>query len=403
MNVLIVDDQYDGKAKHISRILNSSFQGSTLDIVIGAKEALKKMKETAYELLVVDLQIPPEAGLDVESNGGRDLIQYVEMSQTLFKPRKILAVTVHQDSYDECKAFFASRGWALLLNPGETELKELLTAQLSAMPDSFPKVDIAFLTALEKTELEAVLALPLDWKAATFRDDFTSYHVGELTLKDGTKKSVVAASAPRMGLAAAAGIATKICLQFRPAVLVMTGIAAAVKGEANIGDILVADPSWDWGSGKLTIRKGKVTLLSEPVQIPLEPAIASRLRSLAVSRTYLDEIYAAWRGGKRPPHDIQVHVGPVASGAVVLEDPATVDLIKSQNRKTVGIEMEAFGVMSAVFYAGHSRPAVLVMKSVCDFADPTKNNEWQSYAAYTSAEFAFRYLRDHAFGVGGRG
>jgi nucleoside phosphorylase len=88
----------------------------------------------------------------------------------------------------------------------------------------------------------------------------------------------------------------------------------------------------------------------------------------------------------------------VASGAVVLEDPETVNLIQSQNRKTIGIEMEAHGVMSAAFYMGPQRPISLVLKSVCDFADPTKNNEWQPYAAYTSAQYPHRLLTAHLFG-----
>jgi nucleoside phosphorylase len=177
----------------------------------------------------------------------------------------------------------------------------------------------------------------------------------------------------------------------------MTGIAAGVVGEANLGDILVADPSWDWGSGKLTIKDGAVKFLSEPVQIPLDPEISSRMRKLALSRTCLDEIYTAWKDGTRPPHDLQLRIGPIASGAVVLEDPATVELIRTQNRKTIGIEMEAFGVMSASFYAGKNRPRTVVIKSVCDFADPQKNNEWQTYAAYTSAAFLDKFLQHEAF------
>ena len=56
--------------------------------------------------------------------------------------------------------------------------------------------------------------------------------------------------------------------------------------------------------------------------------------------------------------------------------------------------MEVFGLMSAVFYLGQWRPKVIAMKSVCDFADPEKDNEWQ---AYTSAAMAYRFIRDHVF------
>jgi nucleoside phosphorylase len=395
VNVLIVDDQYEGKAKQLSRIA-ASIQGVKCELVVSAKDALRKMKENEYELVIVDLQIPPENGQEVEPLGGQNLLQYVEVSEDLYKPAKILALTVHQDSYDQCSEFFSRRGWTLLLNPAEDHLRDILTAQLMRAATT-PQVDIAILTALEHTELEAVLKLPYGWTEVRYKDDITTYHLGTIKLASGETKSVVACSSHRMGLAAAATLTTKVCICFRPSFLAMTGIAAGVVGEANLGDILVADPSWDWGSGKLTIKDGAVKFLSEPVQIPLDPEISSRMRKLALSRTCLDEIYTAWKDGTRPPHDLQLRIGPIASGAVVLEDPATVELIRTQNRKTIGIEMEAFGVMSASFYAGKNRPRTVVIKSVCDFADPQKNNEWQTYAAYTSAAFLDKFLQHEAF------
>ncbi len=54
--------------------------------------------------------------------------------------------------------------------------------------------------------------------------------------------------------------------------------------------------------------------------------------------------------------------------------------------------------MAAALYSRKNPPKCIVIKSVCDFADPLKDNEWQMYAAYTSAQFAFRYLRDFFLG-----
>ncbi|KWH23381.1 hypothetical protein WL99_26200 [Burkholderia cepacia] len=395
MLVLVVDDQYDGKAKLLAKVVNG-MGGMELVHVSSSRDALKFMRTNRVDLLVLDLQIPSELGMDVDLAGGKQLLEYLELKDDVLKPGRVIGLTAHKDSFAECKDFFGSRGWALLLDPSEDELETLVSAQTMGGVSDNPIFDVAVITALEHTEMEAILALPYGWVATRFRDDISSYHVGTVTLNDGRKRSVIAASAARMGMAATAVLATKMCLKFKPSVLAMTGVAAAVKGEAELGDILVADPSWDWGSGKLTLRQGKPILLSDPAQMTLDPAVAAKIRTLAVSREYLNEIYANFRG-KRPSHDLSVRVGPVASGAVVLEDPATVDLIRSQNRKTIGIEMEAYGVMSAAFYMGPQRPVSLVLKSVCDFADPTKNNEWQPYAAYTSAQYLHRLLIGHIF------
>lgn len=395
MLVLVVDDQYEGKTKHLARIVND-MPGVELIHVASAREALKIMKESQVDLLVLDLQIPADLGLEVDQVGGKQLLEYVELNDGVLKPAKVVALTAHIDSYEQCHAFFGSRGWALLHDPSEDELESLLTAQLMGGGGKVGAFDIALITALEHTELEAILALPYNWKRTRFRNDISTYYVGVVELEGGSKKSVIACSAPRMGMAATAVLATKVCLKFKPQVLAMTGVAAGVPGEAELGDILVADPSWDWGSGKLTIREGKPVLLSDPAQVPLDPTVAAKIRTLAVSREYLNEIYAGFKGN-RPPHDLSLKIGPVASGAVVLEDPATVDLIRSQNRKTIGIEMEAYGIMSAAFYMGPERPISIVLKSVCDFADPSKHSEWQAYAAYTSAQYLHKLLTRHLF------
>lgn len=392
MEVLLVDDQYEEKVRRVARAV-SSVPGLSLTHASSIRDAVKIIKDRFIDLLVVDLQIPSELGEDVEQAGGRKLLEYLLLNKELTLPGKVLGITSHQESFDECSVFFRSNGWVLLLDPDEEVLQQYMSAQSKyGLRQSF--YDVAILTALEHTEMEAVLSLPYQFESIVFADDITCYYSGFIPMADGSKRSVIACSAPRMGLSASASLATKVALRFQPKVMAMVGIAAAVRGEAEIGDILVADPSWDWGSGKLTIRDGSARFLSDPQQVPLNPKISSRIKSLAVQRTYLDDIYQKYTGPNRPDHRISVVVGPVASGAVVLEDPSTVELIKSQNRKTVGVEMEAYGLMSAIHYLGERGPKSIVVKSVCDFADPEKNNNWQAYAAYTSAQYLDRLLRN---------
>lgn len=69
----------------------------------------------------------------------------------------------------------------------------------------------------------------------------------------------------------------------------------------------------------------------------------------------------------------------------MLQDSAIVADILSQHRKTIGIEMESYGVFVAASEAVSPQPRVFSIKSVCDFADEEKNDNHQGYAAYTSA------------------
>ena len=57
-------------------------------------------------------------------------------------------------------------------------------------------------------------------------------------------------------------------------------------------------------------------------------------------------------------------------------------------RETIGLDMEAYGVVYAAQNATAPRPKALVIKSVCDYANNEKSDQYQKFAAYTSCEFA---------------
>lgn len=42
--------------------------------------------------------------------------------------------------------------------------------------------------------------------------------------------------------------------------------------------------------------------------------------------------------------------------------------------------------------------ALIVAKSVCDFGDTSKNNDYQSYAAHTSANFFYKFTQEYLYG-----
>lgn len=397
MKTLIVDDQYVNKAEVVAKVLKR-IGAIDVEMVATAKDALRKMKESKYDLLILDLQIPSEIGEPVDILGGKVLLEFVEVNNDINKPTCVLAITAHKESFEESKEFFSQRGWSIILGVEDEDfLYSVLLTQYKHLSGTSSSFDIAIITALAHTELEAILKLPCSWVKHKEPNDFNIYYAGRITTSNGLEKTLIATCLPNMGMSAAAATTTRVCLKFRPSFLIMTGIAGGVKGKVQLGDILVADPCWDWGSGKLTIKDGNAKFLSAPTQVPLDSTLRPIFRELSASRTYLDHIYMNWKEGKRPEHDLNLHLGPVATGAVVLEDTQTLELIISQHRETVGVEMEAYGFMSAAFNSGPNPPKAIVIKSVCDFADPFKNNEWQSYAAYTSASIAFQVIQNHLF------
>jgi hypothetical protein len=81
----------------------------------------------------------------------------------------------------------------------------------------------------------------------------------------------------------------------------------------------------------------------------------------------------------------------VASGEKVVADSHLMAELASSWSRLVAIEMEAYGTALAAYQASNP-PGVLMVKSLCDWADESKNDNWQEYAADAAAAFTISLL-----------
>ncbi len=256
--------------------------------------------------------------------------------------------------------------------------------------------DIAILCALRDPELKKVLDtgttpwLELEPQA----DDPATYHFGTYVTAKGTTLRIVAASPTQMGMTAAAMLTTKMVGRFRPKLVAMVGIAAGVSPKTQgFGDILGPDILIDYGSGKRGTEAGAQVFRPDPHPINLAPILRNRLRDWQMKSGQLSWIRDRWQGAA-PNTVLKLHVGPLGSGeAVVAADPV-VDEVREHWRKLIGIEMEAYGVHFASQEAIHPPPMFLCLKSICDFADAEKKDDWQHYAAYTAAQLCQLFVTE---------
>jgi nucleoside phosphorylase len=253
--------------------------------------------------------------------------------------------------------------------------------------------DVAIICALHQTELASVRKTGgAGWQVLpSERDDPQTYHASVYTTKRGRQLRVVAAAPGQMGLSASAVLATKMILRFHPKLVAMVGIAAGAKeGGQGFGDILSADQTFDYGSGKIVIQDEKLFLKPDPKPLAIAQRLKDRLLSWQADGQVLDDIRRDWPAAL-PPTPLRLHVGPLASGAAVVDAAAQVKEIEAHWRKLIGVEMEAYAVHRACNDAVEPAPAFLCFKSICDFAEG-KTDDWQPYAAYTAASFCHRFL-----------
>lgn len=401
IKILIVDDNDYDKTQCIVNLLKEFEEVSDENIIevkdtTSAKRILKKEK---VDLLILDIKIPINNGDDADPEGGRKLLEDIHLDDTIKKPISIVGISSIDDCYNKVINAFNNNLWMLLKFDRTSDnwkigLKNKIQYLIDRKYQKISEVDIVIITALYDRELEAVLKLPCNWKNLVIENDPTIYYTGQI-IGNGKSLSILAASASRMGMSASSSLTTKICMIFKPKYIFMTGITAGIEGKCEFGDILVADPAWDWGNGKLTIdENGEPIFKSSPNQISVRGRYRELLRKIAVNRDYVDKIKKDWQGDNTGK-ELSLRVGPVASGAAVLEDPVIADTIKKQHRDLLGIEMEIYGMMLAVECLPEPKPISIAFKSVCDYADPNKNDKWQKYAAYTSASFVYEFIKEY--------
>ncbi len=404
MKILLVEDDAPKRANVMAAILE--VDGIDIEDVShapDARTAKQLLLETRYDVMIVDLVLPIRSDEDPVPDGGAGLVEELLVRDQFKKPSYVIGLSAYEKAVSAAsqrlREFLftaiqydpAVRGWRAAI---QHRLRHALEVSGREDVRSDYDLDVAFLCALEEPELGAVLALPWDWSPYASPGDDAIYHRGTVDVGSDNERrlNAVAVAAPRMGLPAAAVAATKIIYTFRPRILVMTGISAGIAGGANIGDVLVADPCWDWGSGKWGGSIGPPFFSPHPHQLPSAPSLLRAARVVAGDAAGRARIRDAWRGPK-PETALRVLLGPVAAGAAVLAHEEMVETVVSQNRKVVGIDMESYGVLAAATDSSEPRPKAIVIKGVADHGGSDKSDQFQSYAAYTSATVVDQIVR----------
>ncbi len=242
------------------------------------------------------------------------------------------------------------------------------------------------LTAVE-VETVAMRRMFDGWKECVIEGDEQKYY--ETTfIRDGSEHRLITCQQSSMGMTASTMLAAKAVFTFRPNYLILSGIAAGIGDNARqiYGDVIVPDTIWDYTTGKFVgaddaeIRFGDVGFLPRPSRVATDPELIGLIRSLE----------------GREDNEWTVHIGPMACGSSVVANKEVVEKqVKSLIPHTVGLDMESYSVIHVAQHISEPRPRALVVKSICDYADSAKSDQYQKFAAHTSSEYVRYLLEKH--------
>ncbi|ABB73850.1 Nucleoside phosphorylase [Nitrosospira multiformis ATCC 25196] len=403
MKILIVDDEYRKVEEIFNVLADAGISCAGVKHETTAQAARILLRRQDYDLLIIDLHLPAAIGGKPDNEGGITFLDMIRLDEKVKLPASVLFITGREELIESAYTKVIERGAILCQYHSDSdEWKKILIGRAKYDSQRLARdeqVDVVIVTALRNPELDAVLNLPYQWIQKRIKDDPLTYHYGKIPRID-SNISVVAVSPNRKGMPSSAAVASKLALMFKPKILLMVGICAGIRDKCSLGDIIVADPTWDWGSGKHGLdSNGSPVFHAAPRQVPLNSALSQVASDLANDESVMNGIRKGW-SEEVPGGKLKVHIGPMASGASVIADDRSARLIAiQQHRELIAIEMEAYAVMAAAEYTSIPNLTAMIIKSVCDFADAEKNDTWQKYASYTSAAFADQLFRNSNISV----
>ena len=401
MKILIAEDSNE-KIGQIRQVLASmGLKDEQSDISYTVSDAKQCLAKTDYDLLILDVILPARPGDEPKHSNSVVLLTELTERNSLRRPRHILGLTAYDQAIKDAGPAFVNKTWSVIkYSADKDDWKEQIRNSISYIQNAPAgpwlaqyRMDVCFITALQSPEYEALMRNGWSWAPAEPLDDNTFVRRTKFVSKK-REFTAVAAFAPTMGMVSAALLAAKLIDRLAPRFLAMAGICGGVRTKTGIGDVLVADPTWDWQSGKHFVKDSTHGFAIAPEPIPLATFVRARFDQLRSDTQLLSKIRNDF--AKPAPTELKIKPGPIASGSSVLADTDVLQFVTGQNRNLVGVEMEAYGVAAASRMARHPRPTHIVCKSVCDFADEVKSSDWQEYAAHCSAqvlkEFFERYM-----------
>ena len=394
MRVLIVDD--DPQKVILVKGCLTDLGVAVGDILVAEHAAAARilLEREAIDLLLLDVLLPARSGATPKGETSIELLRQIVDDGTTPAAKAIVGITADADTRAAFDGEFKNLVMQVLhVAPGEGAWRDairsmtLFSERVEASAEAY-NYDICVLNALRSPELQAVYeSWPLTLgEEHTVRKNI-SCRTGTLQV-NGVGRRIVCGHLPQMGPIAATHGATALLAEFRPRLLLMTGICGGFSDVVRLGDVLVAEKSWDWQAGKW---KEDGTLASASDQRDAAPDLVAHARATESALTSHYDAYT----GRKPKVSPRLVVGPLVTGSSVVASKDIQKVFRGQHRKMAGVDMECYGIYYAAENHPGAAPRTLCIKAVSDLANRTKNDGIQPFCSHISAMVALDVIRRH--------
>ena len=200
--------------------------------------------------------------------------------------------------------------------------------------------------------------------------------------------SLVGAMTQGMGQLNAAALVMDVVSKYSPKTIILVGITGGMDKSIGLGDVVVSSQIVDYEFGKITPNGLDVRWSVYPV----DSALLNKAQNFR-SSSWVEYIRTPRPDAGSSKSKPSSHIGLYLSGNKVIVSEKAAGALRSFWKRAAAVEMEGAGI-AAILRQMADPPGFIVIKSVCDYADSKKNDEWQVYSADAAASFAYSFVID---------
>ena len=386
MKALVVDDD-EAKSRAIVATLEKSLDSQRQDSVTVTStlaNAVRVMSLVSFDLIVLDLMLPYLPGGKADSRAGFELLRQLRSEDGPNKTTVVVGISAFPDEIAAFRAGFDELGVLITQFDAEGSWSRSLlrvVEDVHARADAQTALDFIIVCALE--EERAGFGRTAFEKVSEGIVSGLNVHYFRLPASPDFFGAVVRLS--HMGLVAATFETASVLKSFRTKVLCMSGICAGFVKEANLGQVIIASPAWEYQAGKWSSSGFEIA----PIQVPLRPTTRSVIDQAIAREGFVRYLEAGIQPGQaRPTRQFCPILAPLATGSAVIADARRLAHIEKQHRKLAALDMETFGLYFVAYEAVSAVQHFFSAKCVVDFADAEKSDDLHSYGCVVSARAA---------------
>ncbi|MGI2033851.1 response regulator [Rhizobium panacihumi] len=421
MRILIIDDE-KSKRSRVAELVGEGLKDYSVQIKEAAtyEQALLTLQESYYDVVILDLLLPAADGTPSQDSS-RSIIRQVTNGTGLIPPMHIIGLTAYETVADQERAYFDQHllslefysaqhnQWADKIVSKIIYLMQSQNASMRFQAENFG-VDVFVIAARHENEFLPIRKkLFKNWKDEVHPLWKGQITTGEIEMRDGRVLTAILCCVNEMGMAPTAAVASQAINVFRPKLLAMIGMCCGFNtkpcvSERKIMDVIVAREVTCWEEGKYVDRakehidfqnRAKTRVVNELIRDDVEKIIEQSERTItpALMRMSKQTFYKKVRdhfnadAEEALVRDIpDVKYAAIVSGSSVIADESTVQQILARHTNAIGLDMELFGLYTAVDKVSGKRPSVVGVKGVADFGKASKDDKAQEAASTVATE-----------------